>query len=611
LITRTARAARRLAVSAVLVLSLMPASAAAAPSDPLGHAGRWITDADGKVVILHGFNTVPVNESTLPLHMGMGIDNAEWLAANGFNTIRLGFFYARVEPQPGVFDDSYLDDYLRVQGELAEQGIFTLLDAHQDQLNPRYGTTGALPSRGYPDWFLKDDGFPNTETPYPQGYLSNPALNRAFDNIWQDFLAPDGTSVQAHFAAGWRRIAAAFKNRPRLLGYDFFNEPWPGSFYASCANPEGCPPGGFDQTLLTAFNRKLTAALRAEDPAHLIFYEPNLQFNSGAQTQVGDPQDTNAGFSFHDYCLSSLAPGGSTDPEECGTQDQIVLDNAESHVARTGDALLLSETCCSLAAADRMMALTDQHMVSWQWWDYYGDSPTSLHIAASPALIRPYPQLIAGTPQRYSFDRNTKVFEFEYSPARAGGAGDFPPGSRTEVFVPEYHYPDGYAVGVDGAQVTSTPGARLLALESCGAGPVTVRVTNAPSASTLSCPADLSLSLADEPDPAAVGGLLTYTVRVTNNGVGDARGVTLTNLLPKNVLLRSARSDRGRCFTRRPRTVACNLADLARGESATVTIEVRPRKPGTIVNTATVSASQPADPNLANNSATETTTVEP
>jgi hypothetical protein len=50
---------------------------------------------------------------------------------------------------------------------------------------------------------------------------------------------------------------------------------------------------------------------------------------------------------------------------------------------------------------------------------------------------------------------------------------------------------------------------------------------------------------------------------------------------------------------------------LAKGEAATVTIQVRPRKPGAIIDSATVSASQPVDPNLANNAATETTTVEP
>jgi hypothetical protein len=42
-----------------------------------------------------------------------------------------------------------------------------------------------------------------------------------------------------------------------------------------------------------------------------------------------------------------------------------------------------------------------------------------------------------------------------------------------------------------------------------------------------------------------------------------------------------------------------------------VSIQVRPRKPGTIIDTATVSAAQPVDNDLTNNSATVTTTVEP
>ncbi|MGH8631287.1 MAG: cellulase family glycosylhydrolase, partial [Burkholderiales bacterium] len=131
---------------------------------------------------------------------------------------------------------------------------------------------------------LKDDGAPNPATPYPQGYLNNPALNRAYDNFWNDFLAADGASVQQHYARGWQFVAALFRDKPGLLGYDIFNEPWPGSQAGSGANLAGCPPKGFDQTLLTAFTRMTVSALRAADADHLIFYEPNLQFDYGAQT---------------------------------------------------------------------------------------------------------------------------------------------------------------------------------------------------------------------------------------------------------------------------------------------------------------------------------------
>src|SRR5262249_6426124 len=119
----------------------------------------------------------------------------------------------------------------------------------------------------------------------------------------------------------------------------------------------------------------------------------------------------------------------------------------------------------------------------------------------------------------------------------------------------------------------------------------------------------LSLTMADSPDPVSVGGLLTYTLDVTNNNQADAAGVSLADLLPKNVRLRSARSNHGRCAQRTPRAIACNLAGLASGESATVMTAVRPTRRETIVNTATATASQPVDLYPANNTATATTSV--
>jgi endoglycosylceramidase len=508
-------------ICSVVALLLAPV-ARAAPTEPLGHAGRWITDAEGRVVVLHGFNTVPADEQVGLRDMGMGTDNARWLAENGFNTIRLGLYYARVEPQPGQFDDAYLEDYLRVQRELADEGIFTLLDMHQDQLSSRYGTGGPfLSSRGFPDWFLKDDGFPNTRTPYPGGYTTNPALNRAYDNLWQDFEASDGVSVHEHFVRGWQRIIERFRNRPRLLGYDIFNEPWPGTPWQSCV--PGCPEGGFDQTLLTEFTRKLVAGARSADPEHLVFYEPNLLFDYGSPTAVGDPGDTNAGFTFHAYCLSEAFGVRGNDPSGgCQMQEELPFENAEAQSQRTGDALLVSEFGWSPAAAERMADTMDRHMVSWQYWDYYGDYENSLHVAASPALIRPYPQVVAGTPERWSFERETKRFELAYATRRAQGegavaaatapGGAYPAGSRGEVFVPALHYPAGYRVQVRGAEVVSEPGARLLELASCaGADTVEVVITPEAGPAPARCPSSARLPCAPR------------WLRVTTRGVGPIR----------------------------------------------------------------------------------------
>jgi endoglycosylceramidase len=481
-------------VVATVLLGGVPL-AFAAPAQPLGHAGRWITDAQGRVVILHGFNTVPVDENHLPRDIGMDAEHAQWLADNGFNTIRLGLYYARVEPTPGQFDESYLADYLRVQRELADRGIFTLLDMHQDQLNRQFGggpVPGTLPSRGFPDWFVKTDGVPSTDVNYPSGYLFDPALNRAYDNVWNDFPASDGASVQTHLARGWQFVIAHFRDRPGMLGYDLFNEPWPGSAAASCAGPAGCPPGGFDQTLLTAFSRRLVSAARAADPAHLAFYEPNLEFDFGAATGVGDVGDPGAGFSFHDYCLQTLAPTGQPSSDQCQTDEVMAMDNAEAQSRRTGDALLMSEIGFDPAAAYRIAALADARMLSWQWWDYY---PANLDFSRPnwPALIRPYPQLISGTPTPWSYDPQTKRFSLVYSTRRAAGRGAvaantapgqrFPAGSPTEIFVPQLQYPHGYGVAISGAEVAGGLGIQHLLLRNC-AGEADVQLTITPGASS-------------------------------------------------------------------------------------------------------------------------------
>ena len=121
---------------------------------------------------------------------------------------------------------------------------------------------------------------------------------------------------------------------------------------------------------------------------------------------------------------------------------------------------------------------------------------------------------------------------------------------------------------------------------------------------------DLTLTKSDSPDPVSIGGVLTYTLGVTNNGGIEASSTSVTDLLPKSVRLRSARTNHGHCVLRRPRKLACNLTELAPGESATITIQVRPTKAGLIVNTATARA-RPVDLNLADNTATATTTVSP
>jgi uncharacterized repeat protein (TIGR01451 family) len=119
--------------------------------------------------------------------------------------------------------------------------------------------------------------------------------------------------------------------------------------------------------------------------------------------------------------------------------------------------------------------------------------------------------------------------------------------------------------------------------------------------------ADLKLTMTDAPDPVRVGANLVYTVTVTNQGPAAASGVTLRDVLPKNVSFVSAVPAQGTCTG--TTTVNCTIGNLGVGSIASVAITVKTRQRGTVKNTATTTATQ-VDPNGANNSATATTTVQ-
>jgi len=120
--------------------------------------------------------------------------------------------------------------------------------------------------------------------------------------------------------------------------------------------------------------------------------------------------------------------------------------------------------------------------------------------------------------------------------------------------------------------------------------------------------ADLKLTISDSADPIQVGGTLTYTMDIANFGPGDATGVTLENHLPAEVSFISVSSDQGSC-SENTGIVSCNMDDIGRNASSTVTVEVVVGvTPLTIENSATVSTSK-NDSNTRNNAAVETTRI--
>src|SRR5207248_11613346 len=118
--------------------------------------------------------------------------------------------------------------------------------------------------------------------------------------------------------------------------------------------------------------------------------------------------------------------------------------------------------------------------------------------------------------------------------------------------------------------------------------------------------ADLSVTKADSPDPVLAGNNITYTITVHNGGPSDALGVSLTDQVPANTSFVSTNSG----GTNTAGTVSWSLGTIPAGTNAVVVLVVKvdPSDTADISNTASASSTT-FDPDLTNNSATATTTV--
>ena len=140
--------------------------------------------------------------------------------------------------------------------------------------------------------------------------------------------------------------------------------------------------------------------------------------------------------------------------------------------------------------------------------------------------------------------------------------------------------------------------------------PTTSRATR----DTLDPSADVQVVKTDDVDPAPLGGLLTYTLTVTNNGPSGATNVSVQDPLPPDMDLDTGPGamppSQGTCnYVGPTRTVSCDLGSLGPTLVATVAIKVRPQALRLFSNTATTNRTE-ADPAPGNNAESETTNVE-
>lgn len=125
---------------------------------------------------------------------------------------------------------------------------------------------------------------------------------------------------------------------------------------------------------------------------------------------------------------------------------------------------------------------------------------------------------------------------------------------------------------------------------------------------TLTAEADVSIALADTPDPVSGLGSLVYSISVANAGPSAARGVSVVQTLPAGVSLSSAAGTDWSCGEASG-TLTCTRATLGLGAGPNITVAVTVGPAATVLSSSATVTIADTDPDLANNSDGETTTV--
>lgn len=456
--------------------------------------GMTLTNSDGQVVILHGFNEVYKIEPYDPASDGFGTDDAEFLAANGFNVVRLGIIWAALEPEPGVYNTAYLDSIKSTVNMLAGYGIYTMLDMHQDLYSSSLGGEGA------PAWATLTNGAANVNSGFPGSYYLNPAEYKAWDNFWNNVTVSNGLGLEDSYAAAWQQVASVFAGNNAVIGYDIMNEPFAGTSWLPTLL--GSPFFG-DQQLTPLYNQ-VAAAIRSVDPNTALIVEPANPATSeitailGLPVNLGKIYDPHVILAFHDYCAGSATSG------ICGWLASQQANTAYAYGKAHDIPVIMNEFGASDASYDLNSETNAANalLMSWADWAYSGSGdittsgsllPESLvydpnqpptgdnvNTKTLTLLAAPYPQLISGTPKAWTWKNG--IFTFSYSTEKVDGSGTFADGSQTVISVPQVEFPNGYTVSVTGGQVLSAANAAALVVVSDGtAGTIKVVVTAKPA----------------------------------------------------------------------------------------------------------------------------------
>lgn len=454
------------------VVALVATGALVAAFRPVPEtAARFLTDASGRALVLHGFSASNSAKSTPD---GLPLLTEEEVAAEyedmGTNFVRLLISWRAVEPSPGVYDEEYFDGLEEILQWYADRDYAVMLDMHQD-LWGAFGPYGeGQVGNGAPQWATHTDGKAIKERDQWELHYLDPGVVRAFDHFWGN--TSGHPELMDHYAGAWQAVAQRFAGHEAVVAYDLMNESYGGSTQGPV----------FEAGALTELYQRTTAAIREVDDATWVCIEPQVVgFNWGlpsALRPIEDPADRIA-FCPHLY-PHPLDLGEDYTGSDAAMVDKVIagwINNTLHASARLGDAPIIlgefgldTERPGALDFVEKVLTDMGEAGISTAYWSRDDGTWGPYDADKQPrnlveVLNRPYPRAVAGTPIRWGTEEGVFTLEMVPDPALS---------APTELYLPPDRYVDPVVFGGELVSWDDTSGRLQVRVE--GEDPVTVRV---------------------------------------------------------------------------------------------------------------------------------------
>ncbi len=433
-------------------------------------SGKRLIDEFGRERIFNGINFVYKGvekdpDGVIRYRTDITEDLLKVLRDRGINIIRLGLTWAGIEPEPGKYNTEYLDGFKAVLKMCEKHEMYVYIDWHQDLFSNFCMSAGD----GAPEWACRHTKKRRDQLLiWAEGYFFHKDIHKAFDDFWAN-TEFEGRGLRDRFCDMLTFTADYLKGSKAVMGYDVFNEPFPGTpggkifrnlvkngaetiLFNKRVDRKGLITDAmkkdvmkmlsvaddpkvyhkiidnardmlfeFDTKKYYPFLVAAAEAIRKIDKTGIIFSENCYFSNLGIPCSVprivykDGTREENHIFSPHGYDITVDTPlTNNASPHRV----DFIFDEHKRTQERMDVPVLVGEWGGMVPGSEEYPALEhliekfDSNKWSHTYWHYYGDFEKTKIM---DILSRPLPVAVAGEIKKYSFDRKENLFTLTYT----------------------------------------------------------------------------------------------------------------------------------------------------------------------------------------------------